>query len=130
MGFQPGHPKYGGRAKGTGNKATSPVKQKAEELGIDPFEVLLYFAAGDWKSLGYKAETYTVHSKDYSNEFLSIEPSTRAKAASDACQYLYPKLKQIDQKHIDVKSLDIDDQIQEFQLGIQLLEEQKKQNGS
>ena len=85
-----------GRKKGTPNKSISPLKERAQALGVDPFEVLLLFAKGDWKALGYDAETYTVHSKDFSNELLTIQPQVRAKAAAEACQYLFPKLKAIE----------------------------------
>lgn len=85
-----------GRKKNTRNKDSVPLKQKAAELGIDPFEILLYFAAGDWKKLGYTSETYTVYSKDVSNEEYTIQPSVRAKAAGEACQYIYPKLKAVE----------------------------------
>lgn len=69
---------------------------KASELGIDPFEVLLLFASGDWKKLGYTGETFTRFAKDYSNEEYTINPAVRARAAAEAAQYLYPKRKAIE----------------------------------
>lgn len=88
-----------GRKKGTPNKSRAPLEDKAQELCIDPFEILLYFAKGDWRALGYETETYTVFSGkegDIANEELYIPTAVRARAASDACQYLYPKLKSIE----------------------------------
>lgn len=90
-------PKYGGRAKGTPNAKTMDLMAKAKELGCDPFEILCLFALGDWKRLGYKDEyTYAPTQKGELVEKFVITPETRQKAASDACQYLYPKRKAIE----------------------------------
>lgn len=91
-----GHPRYGGRQKGTPNKTKTPLKERADALGVDPFEVLLLFAKGDWKALGYESEKRRIYSKDIVNEEHYIQPAIRAKAAAEACQYIYPKLKAIE----------------------------------
>lgn len=91
-----GLPKTGGRKKGSINKDSVPARAKAKELGIDPFEILLYFAAGNWEKLGYKAESYVVEGNNHINEKLFIEPGIRARAAAEACQYIMPKLKAIE----------------------------------
>ena len=78
-----------GRKKGSGNKKSLLVAEKAMELGVDPFEILLKFASADWKALGYKEE-YQV-TKDGAR--LTISPEVRLKAASEACQYILPKKK-------------------------------------
>lgn len=97
MGFKPGHKKAGGRQKGTLNRDTATLKERAAALGIDPFEILLLFAAEDWKRLGYEARTKT----SYTNagiefeEFL-IKPELRGKCAAEACQYIHPKRKAIE----------------------------------
>jgi hypothetical protein len=72
-----------GRKKGTPNKDKLPLQQKAEELGVDPFQILLLFAKGDVAALGIEV----------------ITADQRLRAASEACQYLYPKRKaiQVDQ---------------------------------
>lgn len=86
-----------GRKKGVPNRQTLTVIQKAEELGIDPFKILLYFAAGDWKKLGYESEKYVVSSSDQGFvEKWTIEPAVRAKSAQEACSYLYPKRKAVE----------------------------------
>lgn len=85
-----------GRVAGTPNKNTIDLQRISEELGIHPFKILLHFAAGDWKSLGYETETYLEHGKEYSNEVLYIKPETRLKAAAHAADYLYPKRKSIE----------------------------------
>lgn len=111
MPFEPGHKKAGGRPKGSKNKDSVFVQEKAKELGINPFEVLLYFAAGDWKSLGYKSETFIRYgAQGIQNEEFTIEPNTRAKAAGEACQYLYPKLKAVE--HSGAISTDVENPIQ------------------
>lgn len=87
-----GHKRYGGRAKGTPNAGTLPLEAKAKELGIDPFEVLLHFAKGDWRALGYAQEqapsSYSEHGTVYK---YTIDPAVRSKAAQEACHYLYSK---------------------------------------
>lgn len=93
-----GNPKTGGRKRGSRNKSSLSILEKAQKLNIDPLEILLCFAAGDWKSLGYESEKTIVRSKDVENEQYVIEPSTRMRAAAEACQYLYPKLKSIDNR--------------------------------
>lgn len=89
--------KTGGRTKGTVNKASVPLAERAAALGIDPFDVLLFFAAGDWQKLGYDAEqvpsSYSEHGTVHK---YTIDPGVRAKAAGEACNFLYPKLKAIE----------------------------------
>lgn len=85
-----------GRKKGTPNKNAVPLKEKAEALGVDPFEILLLFAKGDWKELGYPAAMVVKYSQHCQNEEFTIPPATRAKAAAEASQYLYPKLKAVE----------------------------------
>lgn len=98
MAFKPGHKKAGGRKKGVQNKDKISLNDKAKDLGIDPFEVLLYFSAGDWQKLGYKEERVFKYNKgEIVSEDYTIQPSVRAKAAGEACQYLYPKLRTIEQ---------------------------------
>lgn len=74
--------KTGGRKKGTPNKKTLPLLARAKALKVDPFEILLLFAMGKWKRLGYKENVLT--------------PENRLKAASEACQYLHPKRKALE----------------------------------
>lgn len=99
MGLAVGHRKYGGRKKGTRNKSSVPVREKAQALGIDPFEILLHFAGGNWKKLGYAEE------RGLSGEY-TIKPEVRVRAAADACQYLHPKLKQVE---TSIKESPLDD---------------------
>jgi hypothetical protein len=102
MPFKPGHKKIGGRQKGTKNKDSIPLSEKAEELGIDPFRVLLMFAAGKWEELGYDKEKQITGQNEYGIvEKYTIDPSVRAKAAQEACNYLYPKLKAIEHSQTD-----------------------------
>lgn len=86
-----------GRRKGTPNKNKTPkVAEIAERLGINPFEILLLFAAGDWQRLGYASPTRTQYSKSGEPyEVDVIEPGQRIAAAASACPYLFPKLQAI-----------------------------------
>ena len=81
MAFKPGHKKYGGRKKGTPNKKTADAQKMADEMGVDPLKILLHFAAGDHKALGYKS---------------AIPMDLRLGAAKDACSYLYAKRKAVE----------------------------------
>ncbi len=90
--------KTGGRAKGTPNKPTQTLVDKAQELGCDPFEILLRFAKGDWKGLGYEKETetkFTAAGIEFDEHV--IKPEMRVKAAAEACQYIHAKRKAIEQ---------------------------------
>lgn len=90
--------KTGGRVKGTLNRDTKTLVDKATELGVDPFEVLLLFAKEDWESLGYTARTETKFTpQGIEFEEYTIPPALRSKAAAEACQYLYPKRKAVEQ---------------------------------
>lgn len=85
-----------GRAPGTPNRSTLDLQKMADELGIHPFKILLYFADGDWESLGYKEEYETKMSMGQAFYVLTIDPEIRRKAAAEACQYLFPKRKSIE----------------------------------
>ncbi len=92
-----GLPKTGGREKGTVNKKTADLLEKCEELGCDPFEVLLHFTKGDWESLGYEKPTVTKYTKDGSTwEEDVIPPELRMNAAKEACKYIYPQRKAVE----------------------------------
>lgn len=100
--------KSGGRKKGTPNKETVDARAIAERLGVDPFEVLLLFAIGDWKALGYDKANRLVSSNQYANIYEdTIPPALRKAAASDASQYLYPKRKAVELKDSDGNNLPI-----------------------
>lgn len=100
MPFKPGHKKLVGcgRPKGALNKDHRKIYEIAEKLQIDPFEILLLFAAGDWKRLGYRSETMEKISKDCISWEYTVGPAVRMKAASEACQYFYPKKAAIQHK--------------------------------
>jgi len=87
--------KTGGRQKGTPNKRTQTLIERAEALGVDPFEVLLYVAKGDWKALGYKKGTVKAGQfGSYEVDLITLKD--RMFAASDACQYIHPKRKAVE----------------------------------
>jgi hypothetical protein len=89
--------RLGGRAKGTPNKKTQELMDKAEELGADPYTVLLLFTKNDHEALGYDKHTVVGVSKSgEAIEGLTISPELRAQCARDACQYIYPKRKAVE----------------------------------
>lgn len=90
------------RPKGNKNKKTLEFVERAEALGVDPIDVMLLFAKGDWKALGYKAEMYVAsEGKDSSSMKFTIDPAIRLKAASEACQYINAK-----KRHVEVTGKD------------------------
>lgn len=92
-----GHPNVGGKPKDGLSAKSRSLHEKARELGIDPFEVLLYFAKGDWQALGYPKEERVISSGENGDRYeMYVEPSVRMQAAKEACSYLYPKLKSIE----------------------------------
>lgn len=100
--------KSGGRAKGTPNKEAINAQAIAEKLGCDPFEVLLLFAMGDWAELGYDEAERVVSRGKYGDIVEdTIPPALRARAASEACKYLYPQRKAMELKDSDGKNLPI-----------------------
>jgi hypothetical protein len=89
--------KSGGRQKGTPNKKTQDLLNKAEELGVDPFEILLFYAKRDWEALGFESPEIEKAGKDgqvfYEDR---ITAKMQMDAASEACQYLFPKRKAVE----------------------------------
>lgn len=85
--------KTGGRKKGTPNKNTQELIELSDQLGINPFEILLHFAAGNYAELGLKE--YQTKSAGMGKTFmeLSVLPEMRLDAAYKASQFLYPKRK-------------------------------------
>lgn len=79
--FKEGNP---GRPKGAKNKKTRELHDKAFELGVNPFEVMLLFAKGDHEALGYK---------------VPIPMDLRLNAAKEATNYLYSKKRSITVKN-------------------------------
>jgi hypothetical protein len=86
-----------GRTKGSLNKRTFQLKEHIKSLGCDPLEVLVYFAKGDWKALGYESPTVTKVTQD--GTLVQVERITtdnRIAAAKEAAQYIYAKLRSIE----------------------------------
>lgn len=89
--------KTGGRVKGTPNKKTQDLLEKAEELGVDPFEILLMVAKGDWEGLGFESAKlvyFTAAGIEAEKDRITL--SDRLSAASEACTYLHPKRKAVE----------------------------------
>lgn len=82
--------KTGGRVKGSINKRNLQVEEIAAQFNIDPFEVLMMVAAGDWEGLGYDAATRTSFAASgIEFEEPVIKLSDRVQAAKEASKYLY-----------------------------------------
>jgi len=78
------------RPKGCKNKRSITVEMIAARFKIDPFEVLMMVAAGDWKGLGYESATRTSFAASgIEFEELVITVKDRLLAAKEATRYLY-----------------------------------------
>lgn len=97
--------RYGGRTKGTPNKTTQDLHEIAERLECNPFEVLLHYAKGDFKALGYEEHQSMVTKSGEVVMVLTITPELRQKSAKDACEYLFPKRKAIEHTGKDGEKL-------------------------
>ena len=81
---------YMGRPNGAKNKRSLTVEMIAEQFDLDPFEVLMMVAAGDWKGLGYDSpmrQSFAASGIEF--EELWIKLSDRVTAAKEAAKYLY-----------------------------------------
>jgi len=86
-----------GRKKGTLNRKTKELQDKCDELGVDPFEVLLLMTKGDWKALGYESKTRLVSASEHGDIYEdTIPPKLRADCAKEVCNYLLPKRKAVE----------------------------------
>lgn len=88
-----------GRPPGSPNRRTEELFHLAEKHDCNPFEILILFAKGDFKSLGYEEFQKKIVGKGESAEMveeLTISPELRQKSARDAAEYLYPKRKAVE----------------------------------
>lgn len=95
--------RHGGRQKGTPNKKTVHLRIRARELGVDPFEIVLLYAKGDYKTLGYKKG--------------EISPALRAQMAAEALEYLESKRKAVEHSIDDGTSQTLTDMIKSLASG-------------
>ncbi len=108
MPFQKGHKLSPGRPKGRKNDRTLKMEMLAEKFQ-DPFELLMLFATGNWKALGYDNECYIMEGPAGATKIgYTISPELRLAAAKEACQYLYPKMKANleEDEEFEVKSIE------------------------
>lgn len=121
--------KTGGRQKGSLNKRNLVAMEIAEKMAMDPLEVLMMFAAGDWEGLGYDNSVYHMERPDGSIKMgYVISPELRMNAAKEAAQYIYAKKKQEeprDDDSRDVTSLeDKQKLLEKAEIEIAILKEQ------
>lgn len=85
-----------GKPKGAKHKRTVECERLAEQLGINPFEILLLMSGNRWEALGYERRTKTLRTNSgVSYEVDQIEVADRIAAAHQACKYLFPQRKSI-----------------------------------
>lgn len=88
-----------GRPKGAKNKHSFQAEELAIKLGVNPLEILLRFAADDWKGLGYDSSITVAESSDGDKgTFIkyTITPELRVSAAEKACKYLFSAKQALD----------------------------------
>jgi hypothetical protein len=91
----------GGRPKGIPNKRTQETTKIAEELGVDPFRVLLYMAGDMYMEL------YPTFKLKPGEEPPHIPMDIRKDAAKEAVKYLYPQKKAVEVTGKDGGPLDV-----------------------
>lgn len=87
----------GGRPKGSPNKSTVIISDLAAKLGVNPIEIMLLVAKGDWQSLGYEKESlsrWTNAGIEYEEPVISLE--SRLAAAKAVSKFLYAERKAVD----------------------------------
>jgi|ERR1700679_932363 hypothetical protein len=97
MPFQKGNKEGKGRAKGSKNRTVQIVEELVTRLDVDPLEILMLFAKGDWKALGYDASStiaYTSAGIEYEKPTISTD--NRIQAATSAVKYIYSQKKAIE----------------------------------
>lgn len=95
MPFQKGNKLATGRPRGSVNKKSLELQELAAKLDVNPVEILLLMAKGDWKSLGYDSEVYVMENASGSTKIgYTISPEMRLSAAKEVAQYLFAKLKE------------------------------------
>lgn len=78
------------RPKGSLNRRTRLVEEIAKQFDLDPFEVLMMVAAGDWKGLGYDSQmrtSFAASGIEFEEQWIKL--SDRVTAAKEAAKYLY-----------------------------------------
>jgi hypothetical protein len=97
MGKPKGSKKTGGRQKGTLNKFTWNVQQMAEDLGVNPFEIMLKIAANDWRGLGYENEfTFVATASGDVKSMPYITLKDRLEASSKLAPFIAPTKKAVE----------------------------------
>lgn len=96
MGFEKGNRMGLGRPKGAINSRKRHLDELAIRLDVDPMEILLRFAKGDWEGLGYESKTRIKYSGETRWEEDIISTGDRIQAAKESAQYMYAKLKTIE----------------------------------
>jgi len=97
--------------------------EKAKAMGVDPFEILLLFAKGDWKTLGYESERVLKSSNGGETYEWTIEPNVRMKACSEVCHYLYSKRRSVEVRKSEYEALSESEKLFKMKEAVALQEE-------
>jgi hypothetical protein len=90
-----GLPKSGGRQKGSRNKRNLQVEEMATRFDLDPFEILMMVANGDWQGLGFESPKQDIVTAHGTVSELNIKLSDRLHAAKEAAKYLHAQKQSI-----------------------------------
>ncbi len=79
-----------GSRKGCKNKHTFQVEEIAHKFRVEPFEIMMRIASGDWEFFDFPSPTkMTFTPQGIEIEELNIPMELRGKMAEKACRYLY-----------------------------------------
>lgn len=106
------------------------VEATAERLNVDPFEILCLFAKGDWKGLGYEAETrvsFTSAGIEFEEPIITC--GDRLSAAKEAAKYLYTQKKAVEHSHSDLtKDMTPEQKLEAMKQAVKMLEMEVKRS--
>lgn len=89
--------KTGGKVKGSKNKDPLQLEERAKKLGVDVFEIMTKFVAGDWEGLGYLNETYVMENASGATKIgYTITPEMRLTAGKELMKYIYSQKKAVE----------------------------------
>jgi len=90
LAFTKGHKLATGRPKGSKNKHSFNAEEIANKFDVQPLEILMMIATGDWAGLGYAEKSkisFTSAGIEFEEDHIRLQDRTMA--AKEASKYLY-----------------------------------------
>lgn len=113
--FKPGHPKYGGRKKGSANKRTKMAQEMAAQMGVDPVRFMLELLQRDTVQVAkIDRDTGKVILDENGQpvrEWQAIPIDMRLEAAKSVAPYIHGKLQHTtvtkEEPESDINAIDV-----------------------